>query len=188
MTVFLSFLVFLNVVTANLPTNSESIPLLGVYLEIQLGYSIVVLIATSVQLRIHHRSNEQKVSRWYGMIIRISSIRNCNSTQKVYPDGKDSDMKMEPSQCEGKQTSTQVQSFTYRLDHQSSKTHHEKPRATDIVSNKEEEHVQSLDECSTDNSYSKYTWKDVSSALDVIFFWVFLASNCLMIIFFGILL
>jgi hypothetical protein len=47
MTVFLSFLVFLNVISTNFPTNSESIPLLAIYLEMQLGYSIIVLIVTS---------------------------------------------------------------------------------------------------------------------------------------------
>ena len=31
---------------------------------------------------------------------------------------------------------------------------------------------------STENVEATYTWKDVSSALDNIFFWIFLVSNC----------
>jgi hypothetical protein len=98
-------------------------------------------------------------------------------------------MEMEPSPCEEKQTSTQEGYFTYTLDHHLSKTLNEKPRANDVVSIKEEDNVQSSQQCSTHNVDAKYTWKDVSSALDVIFFWVFLASNCLItMIFFSLMM
>ncbi|XP_048745875.2 neuronal acetylcholine receptor subunit alpha-6-like [Ostrea edulis] len=189
MTVFLSFLVFLNVISADLPNNSESIPLLGVYLEIQLGYSIIVLIVTSLQLRIHYRSEEEKLSRLHGIIIRISHLMNCKRRSRTYPDNRDNHLKMEPNPCGEKRTSMHLECFADTIDQHSLKIPTEmnacSHRADDMVTNKTKP-TPSLTSYPAENVESMYTWKDVSSALDVISFWVFIGSNCVLtIVFFG---
>lgn len=79
MTVFLSFVVFLSIISAHLPTNSEKTPILGVYIIIQMTKGVVIIIISSFQVRVHHRKSERKVGRFYREIIRFERFLRCTN-------------------------------------------------------------------------------------------------------------
>ncbi|KAL3868218.1 hypothetical protein ACJMK2_041049 [Sinanodonta woodiana] len=58
-TVFLALAVFLTMVTATLPQNSEKISLLGIYLVIIAGFSTVIVILTLFILRLNFRNVDE---------------------------------------------------------------------------------------------------------------------------------
>ncbi|XP_061189725.1 neuronal acetylcholine receptor subunit alpha-3-like [Saccostrea echinata] len=180
MTVFLSFLVFLNVISAQLPTNSESTPLLGVYLEVQLGYSVTVLIVASLQLQIHHRDEAEIPSRPYVTIIKISNLMRCKSGVKIKPLTRNINQNMENILNERVEID-----FPYSRDTNKLKQFHGKSGEGDHVKTSSKkgkgtyiqvkEGISSLKQA--DSFQTSCTWKDVSSALDIIAFWFFLVSN-----------
>ncbi|XP_052090217.1 acetylcholine receptor subunit alpha-1-A-like [Mytilus californianus] len=69
--VFLSFVVFLTMISEQLPVNSESTSYLSIFIVIQLGYSILVLVVNSLQLRIHHREECHRKSKMYVNIVKL---------------------------------------------------------------------------------------------------------------------
>lgn len=71
-TVFLSFAVFLSIVSSTLPKTSGSF--LEYYLIFQLGMGTIVVIVTAIELRLHFRSDP--VPRWLGTVL------NCKSSSK----------------------------------------------------------------------------------------------------------
>ncbi|XP_052089230.1 neuronal acetylcholine receptor subunit alpha-3-like [Mytilus californianus] len=75
-TVFLSFAVFLTIVSSELPKTSGSI--LGYYLMFQLGMGTFVVCCTTIELRLHHRKGDVPVT-----IIRIMKCRNVNKITKM---------------------------------------------------------------------------------------------------------
>lgn len=79
MTVFLSFVVFLSIISTHLPTNSEKTPILGVYIIIQMTKGVVIIIISSFQVRVHHRKSERKVGRFYREIIRFERFLRCTN-------------------------------------------------------------------------------------------------------------
>ena len=75
-TVFLSFAVFLTIVSSELPKTSGSI--LGYYLMFQLGMGTFVVCCTTIELRLHHRKDDVPVT-----IIRMMKCRNVNKITKM---------------------------------------------------------------------------------------------------------
>ncbi|VDI63771.1 Hypothetical predicted protein [Mytilus galloprovincialis] len=75
-TVFLSFAVFLTIVSSELPKTSGSI--LGYYLMFQLGMGTFVVCFTTIELRLHHRKDDVPVT-----IIRMMKCRNVNKITKM---------------------------------------------------------------------------------------------------------
>lgn len=86
-TVFLSFAVFLTIISAQLPVNSESSSFLSLYLIFQMILGALVLVISSVQLRLHHRKNNQNISRFFvGVVMterRLRCRRKCHHSRKV---------------------------------------------------------------------------------------------------------
>ncbi|XP_061185751.1 neuronal acetylcholine receptor subunit alpha-6-like [Saccostrea echinata] len=74
-TVALGFMVFLTIVSSELPANSESTPYLSSYLLIQIIIGGFSLIVSSLQLRLRHRDESQKVNRFLRILVKFSLCR-----------------------------------------------------------------------------------------------------------------
>lgn len=86
-TVFLSFAVFLTIISAQLPVNSETSSFLSLYLIFQMILGALVLVMSSVQLRLHHRKSNQNISRFFvGAVMAERCLRcrrKCHHSRKV---------------------------------------------------------------------------------------------------------
>ena len=84
-TVFLSPVVFLSIVANHLPVNSEQVTVLGVYLVIQVALGVVIIVISSLQLRILNRSSEIPSGTFYLKLATLSKGFDCgkNKTNKV---------------------------------------------------------------------------------------------------------
>ncbi|VDI28491.1 Hypothetical predicted protein [Mytilus galloprovincialis] len=78
-TVFLSFAVFLSIVSSTLPKTAGSI--LEFYLMFQLGMGTIVVIVTAVELRLHFRS--KPVPKWLQVVFTLSFIKYMRSKKNV---------------------------------------------------------------------------------------------------------
>ncbi|XP_056004348.1 neuronal acetylcholine receptor subunit alpha-6-like [Ostrea edulis] len=76
-TVFLAFAVFLTIISAELPVNSESTSILSFYLVLQLMIGALVLIISSIQLRLHYRKSSRGMSKFFVAIVRIDQFLRC---------------------------------------------------------------------------------------------------------------
>lgn len=79
-TVWLSFAVFLTVITANLPQSSNSISVIAVYGIMQLFITTIVVITSAIQIRINSYSEEKKMPKIWK---RFASV--CKNTVKICP-------------------------------------------------------------------------------------------------------
>jgi hypothetical protein len=68
--IFLSLAVFLTLINAELPVNSDSVSIMSLYLMLQLGLSVVVIFITSLQLRLHHRMPEREIRGLCRLLVR----------------------------------------------------------------------------------------------------------------------
>ena len=84
-TVFLSLAVFLSIIGTHLPVNSEQVTVLGVYLVIQVGLGVVIIVISSLQLRILKRSPESPSGGFYLILATIRKRFPCgkNKTNNV---------------------------------------------------------------------------------------------------------
>lgn len=73
-TVWLAFAVFLTIVSASLPKSSDTVPLLSIYIIIQLGVGTITVLISSIESRVVGRSNDQPVA-WYLRQIAIKCRR-----------------------------------------------------------------------------------------------------------------
>ncbi|XP_034328952.2 acetylcholine receptor subunit delta [Magallana gigas] len=90
MTVFLSFAVFLSIISMQLPVNSDNTSLLGVYLVFQMILGVGTITISSLQLRLHHRNSE--VGRFYRGIVKFERYLRCTKCKKfprIKPVGED---------------------------------------------------------------------------------------------------
>ena len=79
-TIFLTFAVFLTIVSAELPMNSDSTSILNVYLIIELAISIMGIIISSVQLRLNHRKPGKKIGEVFCKLVRVGRILRCEKS------------------------------------------------------------------------------------------------------------
>lgn len=77
-TVFLSFAVFLSIISDGLPVNSESTAILSLYLIVQLGTGTFILVVSAVQLRLHHRKNSN-MSQIFIKLVKFERFLKCKS-------------------------------------------------------------------------------------------------------------
>ncbi|CAG2185397.1 CHRNB3 [Mytilus edulis] len=82
-TVFSSFAVYLTIIKAQLPVNSESTSILSIYIVIQLSYCILVLVVNSFLLRLHHRNECIKKCKIFEIAVKLHRKMCCwrNKTQ-----------------------------------------------------------------------------------------------------------
>ena len=77
-TIFLSFAVFLTIVSAQIPENTETVPIFSIYLLIQLSIDVIVIIIAAIQLRYHHREDSNSVPKLAVKVTKWSRrCRNC---------------------------------------------------------------------------------------------------------------
>ncbi|XP_061189901.1 acetylcholine receptor subunit alpha-L1-like [Saccostrea echinata] len=81
-TVFLSFAVFLTIISTLLPSNSDNTPILAMYLIIQLVYGVIALVISALQLRLHHRDDSEEISAYWVKIVQLQRKLRCKGTQK----------------------------------------------------------------------------------------------------------
>ena len=90
-TVFLSFAVFLTIISAILPTSSNSIPILAVYLIVQLIYGVLALVISSFQLRLRHRAETEEVTSNWVKVIRMQQKLRCKNSKVNVNQNKEKD-------------------------------------------------------------------------------------------------
>lgn len=78
-TVFLSFAVFLSIISAELPVNSESTSTLSFYLVLQMGVGTLVLVISAIQLRLHHRKTTADMSQIFRKMVKLDRCLRCKS-------------------------------------------------------------------------------------------------------------
>ncbi|XP_048740676.1 acetylcholine receptor subunit beta-type lev-1-like [Ostrea edulis] len=144
-TIFLTFAVFLTIVSGELPINSDSVSILSIYLIIKLAMGIFVLLVTSIQLRLHHRGAEHTIGKVFRFIVRVERGVECDGRPKCWNAGCLS------GKCGTNTRITQVQV--------------EEKYARDDVKTEEEKN---------DKEEEEMTWSDVSSAIDFVSFWTLL--------------
>lgn len=78
-TVFLSFAVFLSIISSELPVNSESTSILSFYLVLQMVIGTLELVISAIQLRLHHRKKTADMSQIYIKIVKLDKGLRCKS-------------------------------------------------------------------------------------------------------------
>ncbi|XP_062615968.1 neuronal acetylcholine receptor subunit alpha-7-like [Saccostrea cucullata] len=76
-TIFLTFVVFLTIISSNLPVNSDSVSYMAMYLVIKLMFGAMIIVITSVQLRINRRKSERKIGKVYQGLVRLERRLRC---------------------------------------------------------------------------------------------------------------
>ncbi|XP_065936799.1 neuronal acetylcholine receptor subunit beta-2-like [Magallana gigas] len=71
-TVALGFIVFLTIISSELPANSDSTPYLSKYLQIQIFMGGIALVISAVQLRLRHKSEQQKVYTPFKLLVKAA--------------------------------------------------------------------------------------------------------------------
>ncbi|CAC5421598.1 unnamed protein product [Mytilus coruscus] len=79
MTVFLSFAVFLTIVSSELPKSSGSY--FGYYLMVLLGFGVITVCITALELRMHH--SQRKVPGWVEKLMRCACCCCCCEDNRV---------------------------------------------------------------------------------------------------------
>lgn len=69
-TMFLTFVVFLTLVSAELPINSDNVCNIGIYLIIKLIIGVIIIYITSLQLRLRHRKPNIKIGKLFLALVR----------------------------------------------------------------------------------------------------------------------
>ncbi|XP_061171696.1 acetylcholine receptor subunit beta-like [Saccostrea echinata] len=79
-TVLLSFAVFLTMISAELPVNSESTSFLSFYLILQMVIGAFILVITAVQLRLHHRKSSVGIAKFFIYIVKFEQFLRCKKS------------------------------------------------------------------------------------------------------------
>ncbi|XP_061179321.1 neuronal acetylcholine receptor subunit alpha-7-like [Saccostrea echinata] len=146
-TIFLTFAVFLTMVSGELPINSDNVSILSVYLIVQLCIGIFVLIITSLQLRLHHRTAERNIGKVFCFLVRMERRLRCEG-------GKNSS----ESGCFLKKCKCCMDNKVMEVDERYLKSRQ----------GKEKEAMEEMEE------QPEMSWNDVSSAIDFFAFWILL--------------
>nr|XP_022301559.1 neuronal acetylcholine receptor subunit beta-2-like [Crassostrea virginica]XP_022301560.1 neuronal acetylcholine receptor subunit beta-2-like [Crassostrea virginica] len=75
-TVALGFIVFLTIISSELPANSDSTPYLSTYLQIQIFLGGLALVISSIQLRLRHKPEDQPVYAFLQVLVKITHCKN----------------------------------------------------------------------------------------------------------------
>ena len=74
-TIFLSYAVFLTIVSSQLPQNSDRLAIVNIYIIIEVALSVLSLIIATIQVRLTNR-NDQSIHGIYKAIVNISRCKN----------------------------------------------------------------------------------------------------------------
>ncbi|XP_048740424.2 neuronal acetylcholine receptor subunit beta-2-like [Ostrea edulis] len=105
-TVALGFMVFLTIISSALPANSDTTPYLTSYLQIQIIMGGLALIVSSLQLRLRHKDEDNKVNGFFQSIVKLSRCRlrksNNMKTETVTPLDDIKEKNLTPDEDNGK--------------------------------------------------------------------------------------
>ncbi|XP_068703036.1 neuronal acetylcholine receptor subunit non-alpha-2-like isoform X2 [Montipora foliosa] len=159
-TILLAVSVYLLVVTEQLPEQSETLPLIGVYYTVVMFEIGLALAATVLVLKAHHATSAPPKLLTYLTAINDISCRkrmvkrkNSNATSPYMVPGVE---KAEPGKEEEDKENADVI--------ESGEVETKKPRTSVTFS------TNTFDE----SAMNQETWKEIAIALDRVFFWVFL--------------
>lgn len=76
-TVLLSMSIFLTVVASMLPTNSDSISYLEIYIIAVLSVGVLIIVLSTASLRLHYRTEKRKIPDWVQRLTRLSWTLRC---------------------------------------------------------------------------------------------------------------
>ncbi|KAL3868222.1 hypothetical protein ACJMK2_041053 [Sinanodonta woodiana] len=146
-TVFLALAVFLTIVTATLPQNSEKVSFLGIYLVLMAGFSTMIVIFKLFTLRLNFRDvDEDPIPSWLiklHVIVEKVRCRRCNKVSPVL------------------MSKAEVPNFDNGH----------------TISSEEVASVIKQSNSPTPDEKPKITWNHICNALDFIFFWIFLIAT-----------
>ncbi|KAL3868189.1 hypothetical protein ACJMK2_041023 [Sinanodonta woodiana] len=146
-TVFLALAVFLTIVTATLPQNSEKVSFLGIYLVVMTVYSTMIVMLTLFTLRLNFRDvDADPIPSWLIKIHVIVEKVRCRRGNKIRP------VIMSRTEVPNFETVHTIYSgeSTCVINQSTSTRTDDKP---------------------------KITWNHICNALDFIFFWIFLIAT-----------
>ncbi|KAK3092828.1 hypothetical protein FSP39_007679 [Pinctada imbricata] len=90
-TVFLSLVVFLTIISTILPVNSEKVSLFGIFLFLQVIIGVMVLIVTTMQLRLNARSTFHPVEGIFLQVAKLGKNTCCcqrKKNRRILPSNK----------------------------------------------------------------------------------------------------
>lgn len=134
MTVFLSFAVFLTIISAQLPVSSDSTPVLTIYILLQMTMGVMVLVITAFQIRLHHRDETVPMSKVFEIMVKVDKCLRCSKSCRP-----SKNLMISPT-----------------------------PEKDDRANNYQETLEEEIKKGHT------VEWKDVTSAIDLLAFWIFL--------------
>ena len=79
-TVLLSIAVFMTIVSNTLPKTSEPLPIISYFLMVSLIESVVITIATTLNMRLYHKKNNEAVPDWLACICQ--RLSNCYTRRR----------------------------------------------------------------------------------------------------------
>ncbi|OWF51276.1 Neuronal acetylcholine receptor subunit alpha-3 [Mizuhopecten yessoensis] len=147
MTVYLAFAVFLTIVSASLPVSS-TMSLLGMYLIILLILGTVIVLITTLELRIHFRDSSHDIPKFLQRFVRLSKMFRCSKSKRKINDVSAT----EASRSNG---TNETETSSVEKIKPSNKRAFEEPEVV----------------------MEKLTWPDVTSAIDFFCFWFFLLAT-----------
>ncbi|KAK3584819.1 hypothetical protein CHS0354_006235 [Potamilus streckersoni] len=146
-TVFLSLAVFLTIVTATLPQNSEKVSLLGIYLVLMANFSTLIVILTLFILRLNFRDvDEDPIPSWLIKLQRIVEVLRCRKCNKVH---------------HAMISQAEVPNFDSGY----------------TISTEEATSISKKSKSPTPDEKPKITWNHICNALDFVFFWIFFIAT-----------
>ncbi|KAK3106248.1 hypothetical protein FSP39_015984 [Pinctada imbricata] len=156
MTVFLSFAVFISIVSAELPKNSDNYSLLSIYVVAEVLFSVFLLVISSIQLRLYHRKSTYIGPYWRKIIAcsgkDVSGKCRMKETSRNDPYLRENDLQTAGSKETGNNNLPEDCSVMNGIRRGSTAK-------------------KTLDDC---------TWLDVSNALDVLFLAFFTIINIIL--------
>nr|XP_034308493.1 neuronal acetylcholine receptor subunit alpha-6-like [Crassostrea gigas] len=112
-TIFLTFVVFLTIVSTSLPANSDSISIMSIYLVIKLLISALIIFISSLQLRLNHRKSSRKIPRFHARMVRCERRLRCIRNQVDTDDPDNYDKESKTADIEWSDVSSAVDFFAF---------------------------------------------------------------------------
>ena len=79
-TSYLSYAVYMGIINEHVPENSDSIPIVFIYLLLLLCHSSLVMILAVISARIHEKDGH--VFKWVQLIVKTLKFQNCHQQQR----------------------------------------------------------------------------------------------------------
>ena len=88
-TIFLSFAVFMSLISENMPKSSEPMSILSYFLVLTMAMSTLICILTIVTLRMHFKDSSTQVSKKVRFLLRVLQLKClCKPCRKVKKDAR----------------------------------------------------------------------------------------------------